>query len=81
MESIGFNLSVDGAPYIVKATPCRFNENIQYRVVINGGDEVLFTFNSELGRFAPVGDDAISVPDNLEIAIGNKLNSNSILNS
>ena len=43
-----------------------------------GGDEVLFTFDANLGRYAPVGDDAINITDSLEIAIGTKLNGHSL---
>ena len=69
-----FNFTLDGAPYLVQAEPCRFNSDLQYRVSVNGADDVLFTFDNQLGRYAPIGNDSISIPDNLEIAIGSHLN-------
>jgi hypothetical protein len=77
-QTVDFNITVDGAPYVVKATPHLFNGEKQYNVAINNGDDVLFAFDPSLGRYAPVGDDATDVPDNLELAIGAKLNSNSL---
>lgn len=78
-QTLVFNLSVDGAPYIVKAVPSHFNNILQYAVNINDGTDVVFTFDPRLGRYAPVGDNAVSVADNLEIEIGSRLNSKSML--
>lgn len=77
-QTLVFNLSVDGAPYVIKAAPSRFNDTLQYTVNINDGTDVVFTFDRKLGRYAPVGDNAVDVADNLEIEIGNRLNSKSI---
>ena len=77
-QTVNFNFALDGAPYVIKAAPCYFNSDLQYKVSINGGDEVLFTFDANLGRYAPVGDDAIDITDSLEIAIGTKLNGHSL---
>lgn len=78
MDRIDLEMAVDGVPYFVKATPFQLNGNKQYQVAINEAKEVTFVFDPELGRYAPVGDSALSVPDNLEIEIGTKLNNDSL---
>ena len=80
MDRIDLKMAVDGVPYFVKATPFHLNGDKQYQVAINEGREVTFVFDPELGRYAPVGDAAVSVPDNLEIEIGTKLNNDSLKN-
>jgi hypothetical protein len=79
-KTTNFTFTIDGAPYIVKAEASYFNSELQYTVNINDADEVLFIFNSDLGRYAPVGENAVDVPDDLEIAIGTKLNGLSLQN-
>ena len=69
-----FNFTLDGAPYLVQAEPCRFNSDLQYRVTVTGADAVLITLDTPLGRYAPIGNDSINIPDSLEIAIGSRLN-------
>lgn len=77
-QTLKFNVAIDGAPYIIKAVPCQFNSDTQYRVNINDAEEVMFAFNPALGRYAAIGDDALNVPDNVEIVIGGKLNSSKV---
>jgi len=80
-QVLDFNLAVDGTPYVIKATPGHFNNNIQYTVTINDGAEIVFVFDPQLGRYAPVGDDAVDVSDSLEIEIGSRLNGKSMQKS
>lgn len=40
----------------------------------------MFVFDSDLGRYAAVGNASISVPDDIELAIGARLNSDSLNN-
>jgi hypothetical protein len=68
------NMQVDGVPYFVKAIPCEYNAETQYQVSVNGSDETLFAFDSELGRYRAAGNAAVSVPDNVEAVIGDRLN-------
>jgi hypothetical protein len=77
-KNLDFNLAVDGAPFVVRAEAYKFNDELQYNVSINGGPNVLFSFDSELGRYAARGDEAIDVPDNVEMEIGNRLNGKSL---
>lgn len=71
-------LQLDGIPYMIKATPCYYNTELQYKVSINGNDEVMFVFDSDLGRYAAAGNASINVPDDIELAIGARLNSDSL---
>jgi hypothetical protein len=77
-QTLDFNITVDGAPYVVKAVSCHFNDRLQYTVTINDGEEIIFAFDPQLGRYAPVGDDTIDVSDSLEIEIGSRLNGKSM---
>lgn len=70
-----FNLLVDSVPYIVTATPFIFNGEIRYLVSFNGSPEHVFTWDSELGRLSAINDEASTLPDNLEVAISEKLQS------
>ncbi|MFL5742232.1 MAG: hypothetical protein ACJ75B_18555 [Flavisolibacter sp.] len=69
-----FELLLDGVPYSVTATPFEFNTETRYKVNYNGNEHI-FTFDSSLGRLAPIDDDAAEIPDNLEEAIASRLQS------
>jgi hypothetical protein len=70
-----FNLLVDSVPYIVQATPYKFNGEIRYRISFNGGSEHVFTWDSSMGQLRAIDDEASTLPDNLEEAISEKLQS------
>jgi len=70
-----FNLVVDNVPYLVKAAPFTFNGEIRYRVRFNESSEHVFTWDSSLGQLRAIDDDASTMPDNVEIAISEKLQS------
>src|SRR5687768_6037807 len=44
-----FNLLVDDVPYLVKASPYSFNGEARFYININGGEDHVFTWDSELG--------------------------------
>ena len=69
-----FELLLDGVPYAVSASPFEYNTETRYRVQYNGSEHI-FTWDSSLGRLAPIDDDASDIPDNLEEAIANRLQS------
>ena len=69
-----FELVLDGVPYSVKATPFDFNTETRYKVSYNGNEHI-FTWDSRLGRLAPIDDDSAVIPDNLEEAIAERLQS------
>jgi hypothetical protein len=67
-----FEVSVDGVPYSVRATPFQFNEETRYNVRYNGS-EYIFSWDPQIGRLASLNDDAADIPDNLEEVIAQKL--------
>lgn len=75
---MSFNLLVEGIPYVINASKCYFNSELQYRVSLNGSEDVFFAFNDETGRYTASGDNSIIVPAEVEQEIGAKLNSNSL---
>ena len=72
MQESTFEILVDGVPYMVKATPFEFNTETRFKVNYDG-DEHIFTWDSRVGRLAPIDDDASTMPDNLEEAIAERL--------
>lgn len=60
-------------PYVVDVTPFSFNNEIRYLVKYNNGEEIMFAWDTRLGHFAAFGDEAATLPDNLELAIAQKL--------
>ena len=70
-----FNLLVDSVPYMVKAVPFRFNDEVRFRVSFNGSPEHVFTWDSSLGQLRAINDDSSTMPDDLELAISEKLQS------
>ncbi len=58
---------------MVKATPFTFNEEIRYRVSINGDVEHVFTWDSSVGQLRAIDDDSSTLAVNLEEAISEKL--------
>ena len=69
-----FEIRIDGVPYIVTASPFQFNTETRYRVSYNGNEHI-FTWDSRIGRLAPIDDDASDIPDVLEEEIARKLQS------
>ena len=67
-----FELSIDGVPYSVRATPFKFNDETRYNVRYNG-NEYIFSWDPQIGRLAALDDDAADIPDNLEEVIAQKL--------
>ena len=70
-----YEIVVDGVPYMIKARPYEFNTETRFMVSYNGGDEYVFTWDSSLGRLAAIGDGSETIPDNVEEAIAEKLQS------
>jgi hypothetical protein len=70
-----FDLLVDGVPYLVKATPFSFNGEARFYISINGDGEHVFTWDSEIGGLRAIDDSASILPDGLEEAISEKLQS------
>jgi len=76
MQSQTFELMVDGIPMMVRATPYEFNTETRFLVSYNGSDEYVFTWDPSLGRLTAIGDGSEEIPDAIEEAIAEKLQSN-----
>ena len=76
MQSQTFELMVDGIPVMVRATPYEFNTETRFLVSYNGSDEYVFTWDPSLGRLTAIGDGSQEIPDAIEEAIAEKLQSN-----
>ena len=70
-----FELLVNGVPYSVRANSFQFNTETRFAVSYNGSEEHIFTWDSSLGRMAPINDDASTMPDDLEAEIAMRLQS------
>jgi hypothetical protein len=70
-----FSILVDSVPYMIQAVPFSFNGETRYRVRFNGSPEHVFTWDSSLGQLRAINDESSTIPDNLEIAISEKLQS------
>ena len=75
MQESNFEILVDKIPYQVKVIPFEYNTETRFRVKYNGGDEHIFTWDSSVGRLVPIDDDAAAIPDDLEVAIAQRLQS------
>lgn len=73
IEERRVELQVDRIPYILTITPFMFNEEVRYFVTYNGSPEILFVWDNTVGHFAAFGDEAATMPDNLELAIAARL--------
>lgn len=69
------SLLVDEVPYEVRVTPFTFNEERRFYVSVNGGDDHVFTWDSEIKALRAIDDDAADLPDSLEQAISQQLQS------
>lgn len=70
-----FDLLVDGVPYTVKSIPFSFNEELRFRVILNGASEHVFTWDSQIGMLRAINDDSSVLPARLEEALSEKLQS------
>jgi hypothetical protein len=66
-------INVDMTPYILMITPFRFNEEMRYHVSYNGSPDILFAWDNTVGHYAAFGDESATMPDNLELAIAQRL--------
>lgn len=75
MQEQSYQLVVDGVPYLVKTVPFSFNEGIRYSVSYNGSPEFIFAYDDQVGQYVSIGDDAETIPTNLEEEIARRLQS------
>lgn len=70
-----FDLLVDGVPYTIKSLPFLFNDELRFRIIINGSSEHVFTWDSEIAMIRAINDDSSVLPAGLEEALSEKLQS------
>ena len=70
-----FGLVVDGVPYTVKSIPFLFNEELRFRIILNGASEHVFTWDSQIVMLRAINDDSSVLPAGLEEALSEKLHS------
>jgi hypothetical protein len=70
-----FGLLVEGVPYTVKSIPFLFNEELRFRIILNGASEHVFTWDSQIGMLRAIDDDSSVLPAGLEEALSEKLQS------
>lgn len=68
-----FNLVLDKVPYLVKVTPFVFNGETRFYVSINGGEDHVFTWDSEVRELRAIDDEASVLPVGLEEEISREL--------
>lgn len=68
-----FDLVVDGVAYHVHSISFLWNDNICFRVYINGNEAYVFSWDEEAGRLRTIDDDASILPAGLESALNEKL--------
>jgi hypothetical protein len=73
MRNNSFEILVDNVPYRVRVEPFEFNTETRFKVIYNGNQEHIFTWDSRIGRLAAIDDDSSTLPDNLERAIAERL--------
>jgi hypothetical protein len=72
-NEMSFNLVVDKVPYLVKATPFDFNGETRFYVSINGGENHVFTWDSEVHEIRAIDDEASVLPVGVEEKISREL--------
>ncbi len=73
MQDQSFQLLLNGVPYMVKASPFEFNGSTRFNIKINSSDEFIFTYDPSVKQFISLGDDAATIPSDLETAISGRL--------
>jgi len=72
-NEMSFNMVVDKVPYLVKVIPFDFNGETRFYVSINGGENHVFTWDSEVHEIRAIDDEASVLPVGLEEEISREL--------
>jgi hypothetical protein len=72
MAAFDVTAVIDGVPFNVKAEPYDYNNEKRFKVDYDG-KEFIFAYDSSMGRYAAIGDDAVNIPDNLESVLAERL--------
>lgn len=68
-----FDIDVDHVKYYVEAMPFSFNEQVRYKIAVNGRPANIFAWDQEVELYRPIDDDATLLPDGLIRAVNRKL--------
>ena len=68
-----FDLVVDSVPYLVKVSPFTFNDELRFYISVNGGEQHVFTWDSEVSGLRAIDDGASRIPSTLEEEISTRL--------
>lgn len=74
-KSVTFSIVADGTPYLAKVSPFSFNDETRFYIRINGGVQHVFTWDQEIPGYRAIDDEASLLPDSLEQALSEKLQS------
>ena len=73
MKPVTFDLLLDQVPYAIKAVPYPFNTETRFRVTYNDSPEYIFAWDEEAEQFTSIGDEAATIPDEVEEAVAVRL--------
>lgn len=68
-----YALLVDKVPYEVMVEPFTFNGEQRFYVSVNGGEDNVFTWDSEIKRLTAIDQEGSTLPDALEQELSNRL--------
>jgi hypothetical protein len=57
----------------VKAAPYEFNTETRFSISFNGSEDFIFVYDATVGRYVAIGDETSTIPDDLEVAIADRL--------
>jgi hypothetical protein len=73
MKPVTFDLLLQEVPYTIKAEPYPFNNETRFRVRYNDSPEYIFAWDEEAEQFTSIGDEASTIPDEVEEAVAVRL--------
>lgn len=73
MKAVTFDLLLNQVPYVIKAVPYSFNTETRFRVTYNDSPEHIFAWDEEVEQFTSIGDEASTIPVEVEEAVAVRL--------
>lgn len=68
-----YAIMVDQVPYEVIAEPFTYNGELRYYISVNGSEEHVFTWDSEIKRLTAIDTEAATLPEALEQEISSRI--------
>jgi hypothetical protein len=72
-KPVTFDLLLNQVPYAIKAAPYPFNNETRFEVTYNDSPAYVFAWDEEAEQFMAIGDEASTIPDEVEEAVAVKL--------